>query len=80
MKINNKDATKAQCPNCGSWCNLFLENISDHMAHMFICCNRTFIVSINKENLEKLGRREDIEIPDNYWWVYKGDWKMDYWK
>lgn len=56
MKINVNEKKQAQCPGCGSWREL----LPDHMGsenHEFKCCNRSFIIYIDKKGLEKLSKK-----------------------
>lgn len=67
MRVNLNKKKQAQCPGCGKWNDLEIEQ-KHGIYHEFTCCGRYFIVNMDEENLERLSKGEKLkDIPFDWW-------------
>lgn len=69
MKLLVNSLKQGQCPSCGQWCDLLLDEKSPY--HIFSCCDRYFRVALNEKDLEKISKGKKVKPPPVDWWVYK---------
>lgn len=68
MKFQINKKGKIKCPTCKKWRDLERDHLGGPY-HEFTCCKRSFLISIDIENLKLFKEGKKTNPPPRNWWI-----------